>query len=128
YEWIGEAVFADSRQLSKALVRGRLGPSREAQPSDLLRGQVPAHRQHRQELLIAILKPIAVERLTALRRLIFRYGFACVHQVSTSPRLNQHRLSPTATPHPLSPVPLRVFDHRIWSAPSLSLVRLSGPG
>src|SRR5215471_330219 len=74
YEWIGESVFADSRQLSKALVRGRPGSSWKAQSSDLLRGQIPAHRQHRQKLLIAILKPIAAERLTALRRLTLRYG------------------------------------------------------
>src|SRR5216683_1556869 len=67
HERFGESVFANSRQLSKALVRRRLGPSREAQPSDLLRGQISTHRQHCQELLIAVLKPIATERLAELR-------------------------------------------------------------
>src|SRR5262249_31183435 len=75
---------ADSRQLSKAVVRGRLGPSRKARPSDFLRGQVPAHRQHRRELLITILKPIAAERLAALRRVTSVMGSLAFHQVSTS--------------------------------------------
>ena len=130
HERFAESVFANPGQLSKALVRGRLGPSREAQPSDLVRGQISAHRQHCQELLIAVLKPIATERLAELRRLTLGHRFTCVRQSHLSAALElPHRHSRFAAPlcfRLLQFPPPIVPDHCICSYPRFSTIR-AGP-